>query len=581
MQNSSKEWLVRTRAGEILGPFSQHELIEEIHKRTFTSQDEIAPSQGYWISAQTLDHHEAGEFTHTSTRSQTYPKSNPQIATAVPAVGQPIESSDHGQEDLTPTPDFSSQRRNQSKFQSSGTAQLAPPSAPDVKSVINPKAPKAKAITPVIIGVIIVAIFIAIAFRVRRSDEAANPAVVDKNPVASTAIREGDSPFVRQIYGLIRSGETQLALKQLTQYHERGPAKGDVEYLIPYAALLILEKESPGRAKKLLEQVLSTDTSPQLKSRAHHWLGYLLLNTGEGDTGESHFLEALQLNPKDPSARFNLGRSYQEQEKYTQALDYLQLAELEVPDLWLVHLYKGSARVQLKNPEEARHSFATALTAAPDRWIIYVYYALFLKGNREEESAQSIMKKMLLRDPSFELQSPPPFGYYYEKVNYNYYLTAFERIMEKGSGEERELGKLYISYLMNGPTGPEGKKIETYAEKGNAFSRVLALKVTLDRDSNPEDLRRAVARLPENLTSLGYYAYFLRGDAKSRLGFFPEAQQDFQKALLIEPKNAVTNLALAALMRKMHRPNEAQALIQNLLTYHPDYIPAIVTAQSF
>src|SRR5947209_7590075 len=71
MSTPAKEWLVRTRTGEVFGPFTQKELFEELRKQTFSLEDEIAPSKGFWISAQTLQNHETEEFTLTHTRNQT------------------------------------------------------------------------------------------------------------------------------------------------------------------------------------------------------------------------------------------------------------------------------------------------------------------------------------------------------------------------------------------------------------------------------------------------------------------------------------------------------------------------------
>ena len=387
---------------------------------------------------------------------------------------------------------------------------------------------------------------------------------------------------MRQIYSLIHAGATETALKQLTQYHEKHPAKGDLEYLVPYAALLITEGDSPGRAKKFLEQVLSGQTSPQLKSRAHHWLGYLLLSQDEGDMGESHFLEALQLNPKDAAARFNLGRSYLKQEKFSQALDYLQLAELEVPDLWLVHIYKGRAKAALGNMDEARVSFKTAVEVSQDRWLTYIYYALFLRGVQDNDTAQIVMRKMLTRDPRYEIHSPPPWGFYQEKINYAEYLTAFTTVMEKASGEEKELGKLYINYLLNGANSAEGKRIETVAATSpGLLAKVLGLQVVLDREGSLEDVKAAVGRLPQNLSDFGYYAYVLRGEGKARLGLFSDAQQDFGRALTLEPRAAIAHFALADLLRKTQRQADAENEIKSLLIYHPNYIPAIVPSQNY
>jgi tetratricopeptide (TPR) repeat protein len=561
MDNKTKEWLVRTRTGEILGPYTQRDLFEELLKRTFTYEDEIAPSRGHWISAQTLSNREVEEFTHTSTRNQTITTKS----------AHRVSPDGAAEEELTPTPDGFTIKRY---YDAVPTPRPAVPSLSRSPSRIGP--------IVAAIAVIFGLWALVLELGPRQNNGGGSTSSVSHRD-------EGDSPFVRQIYTLIRAGETQAALKQLTAYHEKGTTKGDLEYLIPYSALLITEGESVSRAQKFLEQVIaSPQASPKLKSQAHHWLGYLFLSEGRPgtDMGESHFLEALQLNPKDAAGRFNLGRVYLKQEKFFQALDYLNLAEVEAPDLWLVHLYKGRAKVALGNTDEARLAFKTAILKAPDRWISYIYYALFLVNIHEDEAAQATLKKMLTRDPHYEIHSPPPWGFYQEKVDYASYLDPFVSIMDKplpgkGLDEDREIGRLYINYLLNGNAGSEPKLIEKLADSGSLLAKVLALKVVLDRDGTSAEIKNALGRLPNSLADFGYYAYVLRGEARARLSQFDDSQSDFQKALNLEPSSAVAHWAYFNMLRKLSRTGEAQAEIKSLLSFHPDYIPAIVSSHNF
>ncbi len=545
--------MVRTRTGDVLGPYTQRELMEELKRTTFTVEDEICPSQGHWVSAQALSYHDSDELTSTSTR--THHPFTQSITTDIPKPNS----------DLTPTPE--------------ARVHLKPGPHSDgrvrVPSHLLPQDNGSK-INPLVLGVLIAGMVISgLAYLKVRKTGGSGSATTTAAP---TPHSEGESPFVRQIYNLIHAGKTQSALRTLTLYHERGPNKNDVEYLIPYAALLILEGESPSRARKFLDQVLDSDASAFLKSRAHLWLGYLSLATDKVDQAESHFLESLQLTPKDPASRFNLGRTYLKQEKYSLALDYLQLAELEVPDLWLVQIYKGRAKFALEQPGEARIAFNAAMEGSPDRWITYIYYALFLAQTQNNAEAQKVLKKMLTRDPHYELNSPPPFGYYQEKLNYTEYLNAFTHVMEKYPGEEKEIGKRYLQYLLT--NSDEGNRIESFAEKGGLVARVLSLKVLLDREPTAPEIKRALGRLPENLDLFGYYAYVLRGEALGRLGLFDEAKRDFRKAIELSPGSAVNHWAYAALLQKVQEIPEAQAQIKDLLRYHPNYIPAIVSTQN-
>jgi tetratricopeptide (TPR) repeat protein len=589
MEIKPKDWLVRTRTGEILGPFTPHELMEELQKRAFSPDDEIAPSLGSWVSAQTLVNHDVDEVTHTSTRSQTYSRS-----TSVPLNSEvPVMELDEKAADddtLTPTPDFSGRSPANISVPPannvSGSASVpvtghgpVSPGAHSANDDADSDNSTVQKFLPFLVALVVIFGLGALILQIR---PAKTPNLRDNHNSPSANVTS-ESPFVKKIYSMIYAGENQPALKLLAEHHEKHSRSdgSDIEYMVPYAALLILENEAPGRARKLLEDVLASNTTAQIKSHAHHWLGYLLLSQDDGDMGESHFLEELQLVPKDAAARFNLGRVYLKQEKYSQALDYLNLAELEAPDLWLVHIYKGTAKFKLDNMAEARIAFKTAVQSSPDRWLSYIYYATFLMGIHETESAQETLRTMLTRDPGYELSAPAPFGFYQEKVEYSAYLTAYSQVMEKNSAPERELGKLYINYLLNGPAGIEGRKLEQIALRGDITTKVIALKVMLDREARPEELRAALAAFPPNISDFGYYAYVLRAQAKIRLGLSAEAQQDLQKALNLDPKAAIAHFTMAAVFKKAQKFEDEQMEINTLLGYHPNYIPAIVLSRNF
>jgi tetratricopeptide (TPR) repeat protein len=557
MESHRKEWLVRTRAGDILGPYTQRELVESFQRGVLTAGDEIAPSGGRWTSAQALANHDLDEATRTSTRSVAFTRST-------------VPVSDVDSEEFTPTPDMEPLPRVVPIPQ-------VPPPPPVAR---EPQSGSKLGPFVVLFAGLAAATFLLSYFKQQRpTDDRPTSGTL---PAKLTGGLTGESPFAQQIFHLIHRGETQHALRLLTEHHERNKNPKDLEYLVPYAALLILEGESTQRAQKMLEQVLAAPVPPKWKARAHHWLGYLMLSQETGDMGEGHFLQSLQLNPKDPASRFNLGRAYLKQGRYSQALDYFQLAELEVPQLWLVHIYKGRARAELRNLEDARASFLTALALAPDRWMSYVYFALFQSNYlRDLSGAVATLRRMLTRDPHYEIHSPPPFGYFQERVNYAEYVSIYNELTREMPAEERKIGRLYLSYLMNGATGSEGRRLEAATEKGSLSAKIFGLKAALDRDAPQETIRILVDRVPPVLTDFGYYAFVLRGEARMRLGSFSEAQEDFRRALALEPHAAVAHWGMAVLLRKMQRSAESRAELRTLLSQHPEYIPAIVAEQSF
>lgn len=555
--------MVRTRTGDMLGPYSQRQLLEEFERKNFTAEDEIAPAQGYWISAQTLLHHETDEFTTTMTKSRAVTGS---ISLSTSPNAQPAQTTE-----------------------APATQQNA---ALDLKNIIAPLPPASR--LPPVVGLPRpasapqkrwkqTALFLGIAVVVgwtvifKKPTQPEPPAEKAEIPAPSSA----RGPFLNDIYHLIESGERKVALAKLQEYHEARRGKDDVSHLVPYAALLLLEGESTARAKRMLDQALASAPTDSVKAQAHLWLGYLMLSQEQGDMGLGHFQETLQINPKDAAARFNLGRAYLKQGDYQKALEFFQFAELEAPDLWLVHIYKGRARAALSDMQEARFSFMTAVQSAQDRWLTYIYFSLFLMGLREHSAAQNALTKMLTRDPHYELNSPPPFGFFQERINYAEYESAFLEVMKNGPPKIRELGRLYINYLRNGPDSGEAKRLVRFADGNDLMGQVIALKVMLDVHVAPVVIEKAASRLPANLSEFGYYAYVLRGEARMRLARLEEAQDDFKRAVLLEPKSAIARLAYANFLKKANRPREARKELKQVLSYHPHYIPAIVAAQDF
>jgi tetratricopeptide (TPR) repeat protein len=484
----AKEWLVRTRTGEVLGPFTQHELLENMQKHVFTAEDEIAPSGGLWISAQSLNHRDSNdENTYTSTRGDSSESTITQTQTASHSSEMSATPQAERTEEMTPTPISQEDTEEVSlngKSQNHKTAD----------SENKKEAPKngIKPIGPLIVGMLVTFSIWTLLVLLKPHRHNVKEAASQTPPTLET-----DSNFLKHISLLMKTGENQKALRELSAFHKKTVTKESVDHLVPYAALLIIKKESAPRAKKFLETILAKATDPTLKAKAHLWMGYLMLNEGEGDLGENQFLESLQLNPKDPAARFNLGRVYLKQEKYSQSLDYLNLAELEAPDLWLIHIYKGRVKWALGQIEEARQSFKTAVHLSPDRWLSHIYYSLFLLNIKETENAQFILKTMLTKDVNYEIQSPTPLGYFQEKVNYKEYLNAFSQVMAKPLSEEREVGKLYLNYLAHGSDSLEAKRILTMAERGNLTTKIIALKVLLDTDATVEQLKFSLASLPQ------------------------------------------------------------------------------------
>lgn len=567
MNNSAKkEWLVRTRSKEILGPFSQTELVEQLRKGNFNTQDEICNSLGTWLSANLISHLDPEEVTRTSSRMGTqsieFTKSD---LTPTPSTTEKLFPTNEKQNPSEPPLQknvFSKARNAEPKFEAFST----PPPTQSVKPKTIVSSAKYPLATAVILSVLTV-------FLLNRPTKTQR----ETSEINPSQFKTKEEPLViRKAKELINVGKSKQALKMLTNYHE-AHSKSELSHLSLYAALLITEGESVLRAKRLLEQLLQSSTDSLTKSEAHLWLGYLLLSEDEGDLGESHFLEALQLNPKDVQARFNLGRTYLKQEKYQQALDYLQLAELALPSSWLVQIWKGWAKHSLGLNEEARKAFHDALNNSKDRWVIYIYQSIFYLKTKDIEAARETLLKMLGRDPDYERFNPLPIGFYQNRSHYEEYLVAFNQVMEKANEEEKLMGKLYLNYLANPLSRTEDwKKMDALANHShNILPRILSLKMMLPHAVDSAYLKSSLSKLPPNLDYFGPYAYVLRGLAREKLNQLPEAQLDYKRALALDSNCASAMWYQYDLFRKAHRAQEAKEVLKNILLAHPNYIPAL------
>ncbi len=574
MNNSfKKEWLVRTKSREVLGPFSQSELVEQLNQNAFGVQDEICNSLGNWLSASVLAHRDSDEITRTSSRMTT-------------------QSLDFTKSDLTPTPTATTTDKiplgNETTTKSSAhpfthplkensqnhhTKTENPPGAHSEPKQPSSSAAKYPLLTAVVLSIVTVFILNRPKTTTRETSEVNDLKVTEAQNL---------SPIAREARALLKVGKGKQALKILADYHE-SHSKTDMSHVPLYAALLITEGESVLRAKRLLEQVLNSSQSAPLKAEAHLWLGYLLLSEDELDMGESHFLEALELNPKDAAARFNLGRAYLKQEKSKEALDYFQLAELEMPNLWLVHIYKGWAKHSLQLNHEASLSFKTAINDSKDRWLNYIYQSIFFLKTKEYDAARESLLKMLGRDPDYERLSPVPIGFFQNRTNYDEYLNAYNEVMAKAPEDERMMGKIYINYLANPLSHSEDwRKMDALANRtNNILPRILSIKMMLRHSVDLGYLKMLISKLPPNLDFFGPYSYVLRGLAREKLNQLPEALLDYKKALALDPDCAAALWYQYDLFRKLHRVQEAKETLKNLLATHPLYIPALEQSSNF
>ncbi|MGC1415658.1 MAG: tetratricopeptide repeat protein [Candidatus Acidiferrum sp.] len=107
----------------------------------------------------------------------------------------------------------------------------------------------------------------------------------------------------------VRRGQAERLLEVAEVGEQAAPS--DPRGLFYRAVGLILKNEKPEEAKRLLREYLQKApkrTGYPRYATAHEWLGRLYENQGEKESAEKEYAAALQLEPKDKSARDSLKR---------------------------------------------------------------------------------------------------------------------------------------------------------------------------------------------------------------------------------------------------------------------------------
>lgn len=539
-----KNWMVRTKANEILGPYSQKELWEAFTQGFFSTQDEIALSQNHWISAQVLSQYIQEEFTSTKNEGS----GSVTVSVSVTATESELETETVSSK-ATSTPSderkASPQLRRQENFSDNTYSEPS----------------KSTGKWWYILGTAVVTFLVTYLFFSGNGET--NKFSIHKEIQTFEDLKDS-------VQASIKSQSYDKALEHIGSFRQKKSAQLNPEISMLEASVYVYQNE-PTKARKILDPLLLS-SQPNLQFQAHFWTGFIDLQLGQEDMGENHFLAALELNPKDAASRFNLGRAFLKSGKYRQALDYLQLAELELPKFWLISIYKGRARQELGQIEQADLAFRMSIQASPDRWLPYFYYALFQFRNKEKEKAVQTLKKMLTKDSAFELLSPVPYGFFQEKINYEEYRDATQKILSKDNWEDKEVVIAYMNFL----SSPEDclSKIKNIPGE-TTFSKLLLLKMSYALNDDRDSIEKRLKDIPTEVGEYGAFGYLVRGKAAASLNNLSQSEKEFEKAILTDPKSAEAHWALYEVYQKREKFREAEQVKKELLSFHPDYIPAL------
>lgn len=165
------------------------------------------------------------------------------------------------------------------------------------------------------------------------------------------------------------------------------------------------------------ELARAVELNPDLP-RARAVYARALLSSGDQESAGREFQRALQLDPNDFEANLQLGGIRQRQQRYDEALMYLDRAAAVRPDDLAVHHAKASVYLGMGEPERALGLLEQVVKEAPDFVDAHVllattYYRLKRKedGDRERAIVLKLNAERQARQPGARQASepvPPP-----------------------------------------------------------------------------------------------------------------------------------------------------------------------------
>ncbi len=285
-------------------------------------------------------------------------------------------------------------------------------------------------------------------------------------------------------------------------------------------------------------------------------LKYELANTTSWiQKAESYCLGVLK---EENSAKANsaIGSLFRDMGNYTEAIKYLQQANIKDPDNISTNIGLARTYDLMGDEKSAEETYKASILKAPKNWEAYQGYAYFLTRKGRYQEAISYYEKVLELTPDNIVTLSNIGGAYLYIGNFKKAAETLEQAikLEPNSTVFSNLGGMYY-YL-----GDFKKAIDVYKQAERleptniSYLNNLADSYMLVKNS-PEanEYRRKVhsfskKEIEENPSNIYGYLYLALSDA--HLGKFGEATDMIKKAIAIDPNNyfiEYVNLRIAAL----------------------------------
>ncbi len=378
---------------------------------------------------------------------------------------------------------------------------------------------------------------------------------------------------------------------------------------------LLMDEGKSTEAVTLLEGITAHSPSPVLLDL----LGDAYTQAHDLAKAESAYRQAVELDPSEPSHKRGLGQTLLAEEKYPEALKvYEKLSDL-MPDDADVYLRIAQIYRELHQLDKAEQNLVKARQYSPGSLEVMYNEAMLYQAQGRYEDAIRVLSNAVTdikgqspavpsRHRSLAILYQQLGQLYRDTQNYQAAIYTFQELGHLGEEEDRRARMMIMDTyraakdlpkaLQTGKEAlakyPADPAIRTshallLGENGQTDDAVKILRAQLHSDAGDretylniaqvyergrrykeaEEAARAAEVLPGQARE-NEMVWFLLGAIYERQKFFDKAEEQFKKALAVNPKNApVLNYYGYMLGDLGIRLDEAEALVQQALKEDP------------
>ncbi len=245
---------------------------------------------------------------------------------------------------------------------------------------------------------------------------------------------------------LIKQGKTQNAIKIAKQII----AKDSNNYIAHYYLGKAYVKENKTELavieyKYVNENALFGEGIDELSFRKDY--SQLLLKYNQQNEALKNFLLLTKLDPRNAENFYEVGRIYENQNRYDLALGFMQKCAMLDKKHAKAHAEIGLMLYRTKQFNEAKREIDIAIKLSPETYSTYYYLGKILKDAKDIPGAIKVFEKAQ-RDPEVKQKSIIEHGSCYMMVNrYDNAIIDFQRAIELDK-ENNNPETLYARYFL-------------------------------------------------------------------------------------------------------------------------------------